>query len=391
MVFRQHLYRELYPYWIVPLGCLISFALSAVRHESDLSGPSMGFQNHAGRSSMRRETLKTNAERMNVSRRLWELFQSRNQASEYSSSVLRYPSSRKTGPSVELSIPPRRRLSTNQSGAQSFNRRLADPLQILHTDPQPAFPINMPRFPPEHPFNPRAVLAPSEMLRLLGENNYIPEFMSYVKPMEAATYPEGRLSSLRSYSRLNRRPSEIQSRRQYRNTGGAMDSVLTSDLNKRLQTIGHSLWNSDESQTVYQFSRLARGARPTGSQRSRKDRRHARIKRRVRRALKRLLADYTSCPVLYRWHDWGSRFWPRWIKQGQCVDLGETSCSIPPGMYCTEAEHRTIVVLRFLCFTSWPRSSCAWYRLNIPVLSRCQCGCSAKSNRMKQTKHNWIR
>ncbi|TPP63715.1 hypothetical protein FGIG_01337 [Fasciola gigantica] len=339
-------------------------------------------------SSKHYQKLETNFERMNISRHLWELFQRRNQNSEYSSTVLLYPSSRKTSQPLNLAMQNRRKLSTNQSVGW-LNRRLPDPLQLLRTENQPGFPIHMPQFPPEHPFNPQAVLTPSEMFRLLGEQHYVPEFMSYAKPLEAITHPDGRLSPLRYSPRYSgprtRRPGATQSSQVWHNTNLRLESALTLDLSTRLNTIGYDRLHSQQAGAVHQFSRHARGTR-RDPQRLRKDRRQVRIKRRVRKALRRLLTDYTSCPVLYRWRDWGSRFWPRWIKEGRCVNLGETSCSIPPGMYCVEAEHRTIVVLRFLCFTSWPRSSCSWYRLNMPVLSRCQCGCSAKSNRVTEIK-----
>lgn len=52
----------------------------------------------------------------------------------------------------------------------------------------------------------------------------------------------------------------------------------------------------------------------------------------LRRKVKRALRALTVCPVVFKWHDLGVRFWPRWIKRGVCPS--RVSCSVPPGMVC---------------------------------------------------------
>ncbi|VDP67173.1 unnamed protein product [Echinostoma caproni] len=388
MIVWFSVHRGLYGSGILFITCTLSLIWCAIIHDSESVVSNMTVPRFLD-SSTRNRVLQTDAERMNASRRLWELFQRRNQASEQSSSVLLYPSNRKNTSRLDLDHSSWTNLRDNQTHNLS-NRRLPHPLQLLHLDPQPQFPIHMPRFPPEHPFNPRAILSPAEMLRMLGRQNYIPEFMSFTKPIEAVMYPDGHLTPVRltrwqTNQRVRGSNMGRDRNRNRNNRNQPSESPgLPADLTRRLETIGYNLWAGDSQTIVHQFNRQARGSRSGRTQtQTRTERRRARQKRRVRKALRRLLMDYTSCPVLYRWRDWGQRFWPRWIKEGKCVNLGQTSCSIPPGMFCVEAAHRSIVVLRFLCFTSWPRSSCSWYRFNLPVLSRCQCGCLTKPSKVK--------
>jgi len=103
------------------------------------------------------------------------------------------------------------------------------------------------------------------------------------------------------------------------------------------------------------------------------------LARKVRKKLEKFLWLYTQCPVIYRWKDLGSRYWPRWVKQGRC--LANQSCSFPPGMRCRAAEERDVVILRWHCQRWDPPRFCKWIYMHYPIVTRCKCGCTAtKSN-----------
>lgn len=99
------------------------------------------------------------------------------------------------------------------------------------------------------------------------------------------------------------------------------------------------------------------------------------INKGFRRKLRNFLDLFSVCPVRYRWKDMGSKFWPRWIKEGSCVNLAE-SCSYPEGLLCHEYQHKNIAVLRFLCMSDWAKNKCKWYKIYIPFLLACRCGCN---------------
>ena len=108
-----------------------------------------------------------------------------------------------------------------------------------------------------------------------------------------------------------------------------------------------------------------------------------RLSRKVRKKLEKFLWLYTQCPVIYRWKDLGSRYWPRWIKQGRCH--ANQSCSFPPGMTCRASEEREVVILRWHCQYWDPPRFCKWIPLHYPIVRQCSCGCSAVSKTV-----NWI-
>ena len=107
-----------------------------------------------------------------------------------------------------------------------------------------------------------------------------------------------------------------------------------------------------------------------------------RLSRKVRKKLEKFLWLYTQCPVIYRWKDLGSRYWPRWIKQGRCH--ANQSCSFPPGRTCRASEEREVVILRWHCQYWDPPRFCKWIPLHYPIVRQCTCGCSATKS------INWI-
>ncbi len=96
----------------------------------------------------------------------------------------------------------------------------------------------------------------------------------------------------------------------------------------------------------------------------------AKTERRVRR----WLWSYTRCPVLSVWKDLGVRFWPRYVKEGQCS--AERSCSLPEGMFCKPVRSVSVTLLRWRCQKdSRALRRCSWIRARYPVISQCGCAC----------------
>ncbi|XP_043090792.1 noggin 5 [Puntigrus tetrazona] len=96
----------------------------------------------------------------------------------------------------------------------------------------------------------------------------------------------------------------------------------------------------------------------------------AKTERRVRR----WLWSYTRCPVLSAWKDLGVRFWPRYVKEGQCS--AERSCSLPEGMFCKPVRSVSVTLLRWRCRQgSRALRRCSWIRARYPVISQCGCAC----------------
>ncbi|XP_077172305.1 noggin-2-like [Paroedura picta] len=101
----------------------------------------------------------------------------------------------------------------------------------------------------------------------------------------------------------------------------------------------------------------------------------ARLKlgKKARRKFLQWLWAYTYCPVLYTWKDLGVRFWPRYIKEGNCFSA--KSCSFPEGMSCKPVKSVAKTFLRWYC-QGWSRQRyCTWIPVQYPVVSECKCSC----------------
>ena len=92
--------------------------------------------------------------------------------------------------------------------------------------------------------------------------------------------------------------------------------------------------------------------------------------RKTKRKLQKFLWSYSYCPVRYRWKELSIRFWPRWIKTGQCES--KRSCSIPAGMTCQPSKMQNIKLLRYYCPFA---GNCHWIKIEYPILAECSCGC----------------
>lgn len=97
------------------------------------------------------------------------------------------------------------------------------------------------------------------------------------------------------------------------------------------------------------------------------------VGKKARRKFLQLLWTYTFCPVVYTWKDLGARFWPRYIKEGNC--FSERSCSFPEGMSCKPVKSVTKVFLRWYCQGFLRQKYCTWIQVQYPVISECKCSC----------------
>uniref|UniRef100_UPI00358FF52F noggin-2-like isoform X2 n=1 Tax=Myxine glutinosa TaxID=7769 RepID=UPI00358FF52F len=97
------------------------------------------------------------------------------------------------------------------------------------------------------------------------------------------------------------------------------------------------------------------------------------VGQRARRKLLRWLWANTHCPVAYTWKDLGVRFWPRFLKEGNCSS--GRSCSFPEGMTCKQAKSVNKTLLRWHCQGWDPQHYCTWIRIQYPVISECKCSC----------------
>ncbi|XP_005054386.1 PREDICTED: noggin-2-like [Ficedula albicollis] len=95
--------------------------------------------------------------------------------------------------------------------------------------------------------------------------------------------------------------------------------------------------------------------------------------KKARRKVLQWLWAHTHCPVLYAWKDLGVRFWPRYIKEGNC--LAEKSCSLPEGMFCKPVKSVTKTFLRWHCQGWSSQKYCTWIPVQYPLISECKCSC----------------
>uniref|UniRef100_A0A5K3F594 Noggin n=1 Tax=Mesocestoides corti TaxID=53468 RepID=A0A5K3F594_MESCO len=167
----------------------------------------------------------------------------------------------------------------------------------------------------EEPLPPEALLPPHQMLFLLGPKFFNPHLLSLSKPWERVLYPQGRLVFPKN------------------------QSTSFNEIKDRVDIL-----------RLYKH------------------------KISVRR-IDRMSGIYTACPLLQIWRDYGDHYWPRWVKDGRCVNLGGSSCSLPPGMFCSGHRETTVVLLRYVCPRNADRSHCNWYRMQKPILTSCKCGC----------------
>ncbi|XP_029654101.1 noggin-2-like [Octopus sinensis] len=193
--------------------------------------------------------------------------------------------------------------------------------------PSDSLPVNL-NEKPDKKHDPRAENLKPEILRKLLGRFFIDEFMSVERPKESITKPNGTLALRfqRGYP-VGRRPPFL----------ARFGRINLKD------------------ETGRRFRQL-----------------DLKVKTEAKRKVAKFIRTYTYCPVIYTWKDLGIRFWPRWIKEGQCHQRGR-SCSLPPGMRCKPSYSQTIILLRFHC---WPDAKiCNWIHAQYPIISACKCKC----------------
>lgn len=168
----------------------------------------------------------------------------------------------------------------------------------------------------------------SHKLRAILNSGYNPMLMSVTRPPEAEDNPRGILS----FEMRRGRPTGM--RPKFLDTFGQLN---INDIN------GHRMSEMD-----------------------------LKLKKGLRRKITKFLWTYSHCPVVYKWKDLGPRFWPRWIREGDCHHKGR-SCSFPPGMKCKPSKSKSVNILRFYC----PQKGkpCRWIKIFYPIITRCHCSC----------------
>lgn len=96
--------------------------------------------------------------------------------------------------------------------------------------------------------------------------------------------------------------------------------------------------------------------------------------KKLKRRLQQWLWAYSFCPLTHTWSDLGSRFWPRFVRNGSC--LSKRSCSVPEGMTCKPASSTHLSLLRWRCVQRKAGLKCAWIPVQYPVITDCKCSCS---------------
>nr|CAH8864614.1 unnamed protein product [Trichobilharzia regenti] len=260
--------------------------------------------------------------------------------------------------------------------------------EMLHRNQLSALRNQIPPIPNERPFHEEVLLNHNEMMRLLGRHNFDSEFMSLNKPWEAIIYPSGRLVTSNVVNgnadkrfetavnrRRNRRSRKLPPHRRYFTSDIYSDHLYqTRRVMHRLKLI-QTLKEEEKEEKNELHERLMY----VDSEHLQRNSKQLKRNKKLRRILREFLNDFISCPLYYIWYDWGPKFWPRWIKAGKCVNLADISCSFPPGMYCQEKSIKDIVLLRYICPESWPVSSCNWYRIHLPIVMECSCGCTDRT------------
>ena len=192
----------------------------------------------------------------------------------------------------------------------------------MRPSPSDDLPVEPPVFPFDNQLLPTAAdLSPHKLSKMLGPD-YDPAFMSSVRPLESINNPNGTLSyDLKRANKLNNLPQDIK------------------DFN--LSVPGR--------------------------------RRRLKLKsQKTRRRVLRFLSLYGQCPVHYKWKDLGPRFWPRWIREGNCYN--GRSCSIPAGMACKAIQSESKTVLWWHC-PKRRHKACRWISIKYPIITRCTCSC----------------
>ncbi|XP_076001771.1 noggin-2-like [Genypterus blacodes] len=111
------------------------------------------------------------------------------------------------------------------------------------------------------------------------------------------------------------------------------------------------------------------------------------------------LVRSATCGLSYQWVDQGPAFWPRWLRQTDCVKSdGVHSCSFPSGMKCMRVQTMHIKILAWVCMesgdgvdgakgkadrsdgtakreTGGAMKMCFWRQVPYPVVTACQCSC----------------
>ncbi|KAK4468706.1 hypothetical protein MN116_007886 [Schistosoma mekongi] len=253
----------------------------------------------------------------------------------------------------------------------------------------------LPLIPKERPFHNNVLLTFNDMMHLLGQHNFNNEFMSFTKPLEAIIFPNGRLLLLPTFIKHNKHTIDTMSslhrnRRSHKFNAKIYQTMINiyDQYNGKHKNNKYDVTLNTILHNVMYRLKLIRNVKVEdqlnelvyyGIRQQQYKYKQMKKNRQLRRILRDFLNDYNNCPLYYIWYDLGIKFWPRWIKTSQCVNLANTSCSLPPGMYCHAKNTQDIIILRYICPEKWPLSKCNWYRIHLPIVTECSCQCTDKS------------
>ena len=192
------------------------------------------------------------------------------------------------------------------------------------TRPKPSeeLPVRPPKYPTDKSVIPAVKDLDPVLLRDILGKHYDPIFMSTVRPLEALLHPNGTLVYNFKQGRSFRR--------------------------RHMPTDFKNIFSAN-----FFDSRRLRSS----------------ISKHARRKVQRYLWAFSYCPVLYKWRDLGVRFWPRWIREGNCYN--RRSCSVPAGMSCKVSDSTTKTLLWWHC----RKPKCKWILIRYPIITSCSCKC----------------
>uniref|UniRef100_A0A1I8FYY9 Uncharacterized protein n=1 Tax=Macrostomum lignano TaxID=282301 RepID=A0A1I8FYY9_9PLAT len=162
------------------------------------------------------------------------------------------------------------------------------------------------------------LMRPGQMIELLGLSNYLPRYMRFERPPEAANKWGSRHSATYDkdydyYDVADDEGDDDDDRGGRRGQKPSLEQLLMVPRrsSKHLRRRRH------------------RASRRARRRRDEKNKQLAFLRRPQRRRLRRYLLEATACRVAPGWRDLGKAFWPRWLRQGECRQPPSGSCSIP--------------------------------------------------------------
>ena len=150
-------------------------------------------------------------------------------------------------------------------------------------------------------------------------------------------------------------------------------SVDPPKSSRRKNGIGISMRTASIERRNAAISKMPRRIRQLQFEVKRGERKRSRVLGyRASSKLRQWLWELSRCPINYTWADRGLKVFPRYIRDGKCI---EKPCSFPSGMKCQPRGRRTLSLLIWFCR---PGIMCNWHRFPVIVNESCQCSCKSR-------------